>query len=247
MKVELLHSNTISDLLSQYWRVSILEEIPSTQSELKKQNPKPWDLIAAEFQSAGRGRLDRSFEAPKSSALLFSYFVRPMREKNDWGFLPLLSGYVLAKTVNEMTKSDIYSCKWPNDLLSRGKKIAGILTEVHDEGVIIGIGVNTTITANDLPTSNASSIFLESNMVLSRNTLLANFCNNYFQDFSEWDNGKNFVSNYSSICSTLNREVRIIDSSREWMGRAISISKSGALILESGEEVTVGDVVHIRD
>ena len=60
-------------------------------------------------------------------------------------------------------------------------------------------------------------------------------------------NTENFVSNYSSICSTLNREVRIIDTSGEWMGRAISISKSGALILESGDEVTVGDVVHLRD
>ena len=247
MKVEILESQAITQLISEYWRVSILDETTSTQTEIKSSNPKPWHLIATEFQSAGRGRLDRKFEAPKYSALLFSFYIEPIRDKSDWGFIPLLAGLELANTINNLTSSDLYKCKWPNDLMANDKKIAGILAEVHGSGIVIGIGINITMTKDQLPIESASSVLLESNIKLSRNIVLANFCNNFSRSFKDWDLGMGFVEEFSEICSTLNKKVKVVDPEGERLGKALAISNSGSLILDNGEEITVGDVIHLRD
>ena len=76
MKPELLQESAITSGLSDgYWRVSVIDEVDSTQNYLRTSNPKIGDVITAEYQSEGRGRLDRKFEATKSSALLLSLFI----------------------------------------------------------------------------------------------------------------------------------------------------------------------------
>jgi BirA family biotin operon repressor/biotin-[acetyl-CoA-carboxylase] ligase len=247
LKVELLQNAAITERLSGYWRVKIADEIPSTQSELKKLNPINWDLLAAEFQSAGRGRLDRTFEAAKSASLLFSFYIEPKRNKNDWGFIPLIAGASTASVINKLSKSDKYSCKWPNDILAEDKKIAGLLAETFGQGVIIGIGINVTLSGDDLPTPFASSILIQSGITLDRNFLLAEICNEFRERFEEWDSGADLTSYYSNLSATLNKKVRVIQPSGELSGVAAKISASGSLILDSGEEVTVGDLLHLRD
>ena len=247
MKVELLDSRAITSKLSGYWRVSIIDEISSTQTELKKQNPKNWDLLVTEFQSAGKGRLDRNFEAPKNSALLFSFYIEPKCEKNKWGFIPLIAGAVVANSVNSLTDSKNYSCKWPNDILAGGKKIAGLLVETFNNGVIVGIGINVSIDEAQLPTNQASSILLHSKKLLNRNDLLAEICNEFKLQFQKWESGEDLTSYYLEKCSTINKKVKAIQPTSERIGIAIGISKSGALLLDTGEEITVGDLIHLRD
>jgi len=71
-----LDQTSINDALKGgYWSVHAVEEIDSTQSALKSSSPKHGDVIVAEYQSAGRGRLDRTFEAQPGSALLFSAYI----------------------------------------------------------------------------------------------------------------------------------------------------------------------------
>ena len=124
----LLNANEISHALATpYWRVSVVDEIDSTQSTLRASNPSAGDVLVAEFQSAGRGRLDRTFSAPKSSALLFSFYIEPTRTKTEWGFISLLAGLTVAEVLNNLTGSDSYLTKWPNDILHSGKKVAGLL------------------------------------------------------------------------------------------------------------------------
>ena len=100
MKVELLHNGAITERLSGYWRVKVADEISSTQNELKNENPINWDLLAAEFQSAGRGRLDRTFEARKGTALLFSFYIEPRRNRDEWGWISLIAGIALERILN---------------------------------------------------------------------------------------------------------------------------------------------------
>lgn len=247
MKVELLHNGAITERLSGYWRVKIADEISSTQNELKIGNLINWDLLATEFQSAGRGRLNRTFEAKKSTALLFSFYIEPLRKNEDWGFIPLLAGAAVATTINNLTKSEIYKCKWPNDVFAGNKKIAGILSETFSKGVIIGIGINVTMSETDLPIPTASSIFLQSRVILDRNYLLAEFCNEFKNLFEDWDRGTDFTNYYSAISTTLNKTVKVIQSNSEITGIAEKVSNSGALILKSGEEITVGDVIHLKE
>ena len=103
------------------------------------------------------------------------------------------------------------------------------------------------MTKDQLPIESASSVLLESNIKLSRNIVLAKFCNNFALSFKNWEQGKGFIQEFSEICSTLNKKVKIVYPEGERIGKAFAISNSGALILDNGEEITVGDVIHLRD
>ena len=174
VKPELLNADAIAGALeSSYWRVSVVEEIDSTQNYLRTSNPKSGDLITAEYQSAGRGRLDRKFDAEKSSALLFSFYFEPENEVKNLGYLTLLVGASVTATLNEITNNDNFKCKWPNDVLFNQKKVAGLLAEKTSSGVIVGVGINVSTSKEALPVAHATSIFLATDIRINRNELLA--------------------------------------------------------------------------
>ena len=122
-----LDKSLINSLVTQYWRVSVVDVTASTQTDLaalaRSGKAKPGDVIAANYQSAGRGRLSRTFEAPKNSALLFSLYIEPKREKEDWGWIALIAGASVAQAFDEVKAT----VKWPNDILVNEKKISGLI------------------------------------------------------------------------------------------------------------------------
>ena len=130
-----LDQSRITSALSRYWRVSVVDLTASTQDDLANKitagDGKSGDVIVANYQSAGRGRLDRSFLAPPSTALLFSIYLNPTRSRDDWGFIPLLAGFSIADTLRKIGAN--VSIKWPNDLLiaemKLGKKFQGLPTK----------------------------------------------------------------------------------------------------------------------
>ena len=121
-----LAKSQIASLISQYWRVNVLEQTGSTQNDLIQLISQGLagngEVIASEFQSAGRGRLDRNFIAPTSSALLFSLYIEPKRDRADWGFLSLLAALTLHSVIAPNLERDIL-LKWPNDILIEEKKL----------------------------------------------------------------------------------------------------------------------------
>jgi BirA family biotin operon repressor/biotin-[acetyl-CoA-carboxylase] ligase len=228
----------------------VVDLTDSTQSDLAKiasaNLAQNGDVIAAEFQSAGRGRLERSFDAPTGSALLFSFYLSPKRKREDWGFIAHLAALsmhaIVANSVNEQI-----TLKWPNDILIDEKKVAGLLAQVTSNGLIIGIGLNVEMTTDELPVPSATSLAIAGADELDRNQILSTFLNQFASDFQEWDNGRDFVNEYSSASRTLGREVQIEVVGREnRVGFAQSITAAGALLLSDGFEVNVGDVVHLR-
>lgn len=243
---QLLDASLISESVSSYWRVKVLDEIGSTQSELAASQPSDGDLLTAEYQSAGRGRLDRTFITERSTALTFSFYIEPKRERSEWGFLSLLAGSAVARTLNEVTNSNRYTTKWPNDILAGDKKIAGLLSEVSGDGVIIGIGINVTTKRANLPVPTSSSIAIESDLTIDRNPLLITFLNIFEADFADWNAGSYPLERYRAVSSTLGQQVSALapDGSVQ-SGRAIDISTSGALLLEAGASISVGDITHL--
>ena len=207
---------------------------------------KSGEVIAAEFQSAGRGRLDRSFEAPPESALLFSFFLKPKRARGDWSFISFLAA-IAAQEVISKDIVDKVSLKWPNDILIGDKKVAGLLAQQIGDGVIVGIGLNVAMGAEELPVPTATSLALAGSNNLDRNLLLSALLNRLESIFKEWDSGSDFLENYRQISSTLGRQVRVEALGRDSIeGKAVAITAQGALILSDGTEVNVGDVVHLR-
>ena len=137
------------------------------------------DVLATEFQSAGRGRLDRTFIAPARSALLFSFYVEPKSEGDRWGWLPLLAGQSVCRALSEVldiSSDDTVKLKWPNDILLNDRKVAGLLAERVETpratGVVLGIGINVHTRQEELPVPNATSFALQGYSDCDRNVLL---------------------------------------------------------------------------
>ena len=247
MKPELLNADAIAGALaSSYWRVSVVEEIDSTQNYLRTSNPKSGDLITAEYQSAGRGRLDRKFDAEKSSALLFSFYFEPENEVKNLGYLTLLVGASVTATLNEITNNNNFKCKWPNDVLFNQKKVAGLLAEKTSSGVIVGVGINVSTSKEALPVAHATSIFLATDIQINRNELLAKILMNLQRDLQEWQSGIDLTSKYRSLSATIGSQVRIaLPDGSSIEAKAVDIDETGSPHLDNGQLITVGDVIHL--
>ena len=247
MKPELLSADAIAGALaSSYWRVSVVDEIDSTQNYLRTSNPKSGDVITAEYQSAGRGRLDRKFDAEKSSALLFSFYLEPEVKVEIFGYLTLLVGASVTSTMNKITKTNNFKCKWPNDILFGDLKVAGLLAEKTESGLIVGVGINVSTEKDELPVSHATSVFLATNALINRNTLLGQILNNLEQDLLSWQGGKDLTSKYRELSATIGKQVRVeMPDGSQIEGAAVDIDETGSLRLDNGELITVGDVIHL--
>ena len=243
-----LDKSLINSLVTQYWRVSVVDVTASTQTNLadlaRRGKAKPGDVIAANYQSAGRGRLSRTFEAPKNSALLFSFYIQPKRKQDEWGWISLIAGVSVAEVLCEVKAS----VKWPNDILVNEKKVSGLIAEIVGDGVVIGIGINVGMSLEELPVPTATSLALEGMRDTSRNEILAKVLAQFETNFTRWDEGDNSIEQlYASLSSTLGTKVQIHYPNDEIeKGLAVGISSRGELILDSGSHVQAGDVVHLR-
>jgi BirA family transcriptional regulator, biotin operon repressor / biotin---[acetyl-CoA-carboxylase] ligase len=241
----------ISEKISQYWRVSVVEVTGSTQDDLAhliaEKKARNGEVITTEFQSAGRGRLDRKFDAPASSALMFSFYVEPHREKSDWSFLPLLTGLAAIFALSSLDPDSSPTLKWPNDILIADGKVGGIIAQASGDGVVIGVGINVGMTQEELPVVTATSLALHNYPEQDRNLILAIFLTTFEELFERWQNGEDLRHLYKERSATIGHDIRIEhpDGSHK-NGKAVDVTPAGELILEDGSRVTVGDVVHLR-
>lgn len=252
-----LDSDGINALLnSSYWRVKVVESTGSTQIDLVKNVRDGVDVhgsvLATEYQSAGRGRMNRTFIAPPRSALLFSFYVVP--GKGEWGWLPLLAGQSVVDAVSRiftLRGGDTVSLKWPNDILLNDRKIAGLLAESMQtsdtSGVVIGIGINVHTRQEELPNPRATSFALEGYIECDRNALLAEILGSFASQLIRWENADpSLLQDYIDVSATIGRRVMIeMPGQEKFISLATSIHPSGALVLEDGRLITVGDVTHV--
>lgn len=232
-----------------YWRVSVFQSVVSTQAEIiAKDNLRHGDVFVTEYQSSGRGRLDRSFKAAKSSALLFSLYLEPKTNKEQWSAIPLLAGLSLVSALKILDERVITTLKWPNDLLIGEKKAAGILVEARGSGVVIGIGLNVEMEKSELPVPTATSLSLESFSILNRNVILPEILKSLAAVIEQWESGSGIVfEQYRQVSSTLGKEVEVhLPAGKILKSRADQINEMGELLLASGVSVNVGDVIHLR-
>lgn len=214
-------------------------------------------VVVAEHQTAGRGRLDRSWETPARAALTFSMVLRPDVPLADWTWLPLLTGYTLTKVL----RSEGYAAavKWPNDVLIGDRKVAGILLERVESSsgaaAVVGVGLNVGLTADELPVPTATSLRIESGAAPDRTALLVTVLGSLREAYDVWQAGghaatERLRSSYSAACATIGREVRVeLPSGETLVGRATGIDPGGRLVVTGADGETVvgaGDVVHVR-
>ncbi|WP_077796946.1 biotin--[acetyl-CoA-carboxylase] ligase [Streptomyces sp. JHA26] len=219
-------------------------------------------VLVAEEQTAARGRLDRQWTAPARSGLFFSVLLRPVEVPVDrWGWLPLLTGVAVATGLSRAAGVDT-ALKWPNDLLvtvdGEERKAGGILAErAGDGGVVVGVGINVTLRADELPVPRAGSLALAGAVSTDRDPLLRGVLRALEDWYGRWRSagGDPAVSGlqeaYAAGCATLGRMVRAeLPGDRALVGEAVAVDGDGRLVLatEEGarEPVGAGDIVHLR-
>ena len=160
---------------------------PSTQLLLPPEAPEG-ALVAAGEQTAGRGRLGRSWLAPPGTSLLCSLQLRPTVSSERLPELTGVASRACAEAIAALTglESEV---KFPNDVLVGGRKVAGILAEAREERVVLGVGVNVNVPADELPQSldrAATSLLVETGRELDRAELLAELLERLERRYDAW-------------------------------------------------------------
>jgi BirA family biotin operon repressor/biotin-[acetyl-CoA-carboxylase] ligase len=221
--------------------------------------------VVAEEQTAGRGRQGRAWVSPPNAGLWMSVLVRPGDVPSSrWTWLPLLAGLAATDAIVALGRIPV-ALKWPNDLvLSDGntgstRKLGGILSEALSgsssgpnvdggEAIVIGIGVNVSLTAAELPTDHATSLLLEGGTT-DREALLAGILRHLVVRLDQWRTGDpELAADYWNSCLSIGRIVEVsLPGGVQLRGEATGIDADGHLLIESEGKtvsITAGDVIH---
>jgi BirA family transcriptional regulator, biotin operon repressor / biotin---[acetyl-CoA-carboxylase] ligase len=239
--------------------IEIVDATESTNADLIDAAPTQpaGTVLVAEYQRTGRGRLDRRWASPPRAGLTFSVLLRPSAPASQWGWLPLLTGVAVRDAVAELSGLDA-ALKWPNDLVlgAGGRKAAGILAQVAGDAAVVGVGLNVTTTAAELPVDTATSLTVEGAPPLDRTELLVAILARLGARYTQWDDtggdaeASGLAADYRDRCATIGRDVVVSGTDGgSFEGRAAGIDADGRLVLTSdGRQrlVAAGDVRHLR-
>ncbi len=159
-----------------------VESCESTQGLLDPSMPEG-ALALADFQTAGRGRLGRTWEAPPGAAILSSILLKPPADRK-LPQLALVAGVAVADALEELLDLSV-QIKWPNDVMLRRQKVSGILAEARDGAVVLGIGVNINQVHGQLP-AGAGSLLTTTGREWDRAAVLDEVLSALARRYDEW-------------------------------------------------------------
>ncbi|WP_375496760.1 biotin--[acetyl-CoA-carboxylase] ligase [uncultured Jatrophihabitans sp.] len=253
-----LDLNRIRAAAGEAWpRIRIVERTASTNADLVADaGVADRSVLVAEEQTAGRGRLDRSWSSPPRSGLTFSIALRPGVPLEHWGWLPLLCGVATVEAVHDVAGVDVV-LKWPNDVLVGEAKVAGILAQSAGGVAVVGIGLNVSTTRDELPVPTATSLQgAGATGTLDRSVLLGGILAHLGRWLERWYAaagdavGSGLAGAYRAACATLGSQVRVsLGDGRTLEGLATDIDGYGRIVVLDGNgphAVGAGDVEHLR-
>lgn len=229
-------------------------------------------VVIAEHQRDGRGRRDRQWVSPARAGLTLSVLLRPgaADPARGWvavpnrafGWLPLLAGVALMETVRRLAELEA-ALKWPNDLLvgadGTQAKCAGVLAEVVGDAVVLGVGLNVTTRADELPGTAglpATSLRLAGAARTDRDPLVRALLRGTEQWYTAWRDAagdaaeSGLADAYRVGCATVGRQVRVLlPNGAEFTGTATTVDDDGQLVVQTADgerRVSAGDVQHVR-
>jgi BirA family biotin operon repressor/biotin-[acetyl-CoA-carboxylase] ligase len=250
--------------------LTVRESSPSTNDELAARargaELASFTTVVTTDQTAGKGRLGRTWTAPAGSALAVSVLVVPRTASGPlpldrFGWLPIAAGLAMTGAVADALPDASTGFKWPNDVLLNGRKVSGVLAELLPErgGVVIGAGVNLGMTVDQLPVETATSLAIEgaAPAAIVPDTVLAG----YLSRLRELVDGylaaggdaeaSGLAGQARAQCITLGRAVQVeLPDGARLEGTATALDADGRLVvrLADGRDQTVaaGDVTHAR-
>lgn len=242
-----------STVLGSNDRLICLDSIDSTNNYLKRlavEGAPDGTVAVADQQTAGRGRLGRSFQSPAGTGIYISFLLRPDLLPNKAMNLTACTAVAVCDAV-ERTCGMRPQIKWTNDVLMNKRKLCGILTEMSVEGetgalqyIVVGIGVNVNQNLEDFPPelqTIAGSVAMATGERMDRGHLTAELVNAIDEMYAAWKAGHWDVNRYRADCATIGREVRVIRGSSERNAFAETVDDDFALVVryEDGTRETV--------
>ena len=236
------------------WNPLLLAGTSSTNDVAREQarkGAKSGFVVAASRQTAGRGRMGRNWESPPDRGLYVSILLKPDFSMTETGKLTILSSVATVDAV-ETVAGVRPQIKWPNDLLIRGRKLAGLLIETEPKGArlafaVIGVGINVRQEAGDFSPDVrklATSLYLATGHLYRRADLLVALLQALERRLTRpFDEAREA---WSASSLTLGQQVTLTTARGRKHGQAMGLDESGALLLraDSGEveAVNAGDM-----
>ncbi len=242
--------NVPNDNSHRFVDILRLDDVDSTNRYLldRAREGAPTGLVVvADRQSAGRGRLGRTWETPAGTSLLVSVLLRPELDASHRQIVVMAAALAMADAVQQTT-GVMAEIKWPNDLLVGDKKLAGILAEASGDAVVVGIGVNLAwdVVPQELE-GIATAVSLEGGQSATRDEVLEAFLARYSELLDDLDVT---LQSYRDRLVTLGKRVRVDRNDSSVVGIAVDVDEFGHLLVQpdTGDVVTIaaGDVVHLR-
>jgi BirA family biotin operon repressor/biotin-[acetyl-CoA-carboxylase] ligase len=216
-------------------------------------------VAVADHQTAGRGRLGRTWSAPPRASLLMSVLLEPERlglAPDERHLLTAACG-LAAVAACQAVAGVRPQLKWPNDLLVEDRKLAGILAEADGGALVVGIGINVNWPAVLPPDLAATAVAL--NQAAGRALDRAELLTALLVDLERWllqvasgtAGRRELADAYRAACATVGRQVKVaLADGTTLVGRAEAITDRGHLVVSRADgravEVVVGDVLHLR-
>jgi BirA family biotin operon repressor/biotin-[acetyl-CoA-carboxylase] ligase len=248
------------------------ETTGSTNADLVAAAPERSDfaVIASLAQTAGRGRLDRVWEAPAGQMLAASVLLRTRTESGaplpveSWGWYPLIAGAALRAAVADVLPDREVTLKWPNDVLVAGRKVSGLLADLvtvdgRPDAVVVGSGIDLTLAEADLPTPTSTSLALEGAAGSAEqlgDRVFAAYLENLRALVERLARSGGDTSGIrdtvAAVCDTIGRRVRVeLPDGTDRFGTATGLDAAGRLLVLADDlpdeiAVAAGDVTHLR-
>jgi BirA family biotin operon repressor/biotin-[acetyl-CoA-carboxylase] ligase len=253
--VEVCQAGVVHVELLHGFRVARLAETTSTNTVLAEQalrGAAEGLVVVADYQSAGRGRFERRWEAPRGASLLLSVLLAPAGaglSRQRWQLAVAAVSLAVAGACEALSGVRL-ALKWPNDLLSpEGRKVGGVLAEAVGDALVVGLGVNV-----HWAPEGAASLDELAGRPLDKDSLLEGALGELGRLYGNWDEVARL---YRERLATLGQEVVVhlagvasADARPEVRGRAVGLTEEGALVVEGRDgdrvEVAAGDVEHLR-
>jgi BirA family biotin operon repressor/biotin-[acetyl-CoA-carboxylase] ligase len=242
-------------LCTDRWTIHYMESVDSTNNWARREAEEgapEGSVYLADTQTAGKGSRGRTWGSPEGTSISMSLILRPEIALSRISMITLVMGLGAADGIRQVTGMDT-GIKWPNDVVCRGRKLCGILTEMGPDGhyLVPGIGINVNVDhfSQDLA-DKATSVLLETGRKTDRDRIAAEILNTfgrYYDIFLETGDMTGLRERYQAVLANCGKRVRVLDRTAPYSGTALGIDRFGELLVKrddtgATEKVFAGEV-----